>query len=696
VDRELRLQATWSRGHSSSTPVVGTPPSPIATTTLPVATIHDDTRFVLVAPRREVVFYQTKRPVTGSLEQNLTLHLKTPSPNPTRLLVLPRVKIGKTWTVLPRRIVNIPGGAVTGTMAVNLPAKAAYQKVDIHIEALWADWTDTVTYETPEMDIPESASLEFATGILGEQWGNTSVEFQLEACKSNDCRTLFKKTITAEAVRTARWQHNRLQLSGIAGSGWRFIFRTKQKRKDAGIQIFPVWANPTVYAPERIPAGNPNVILLSIDTLRADVLPLYGEHDDTTPFADATFGKDGTVFDQCIASASSTSPAHMSMFTGVQPLVHGITTGLERLEGWLNTAPEMLRAVSIETGAVTEDGWLSIRHGFGRGFNVYVENKSANIMSPDGQVDVTFDRAAAWLRRHYDKHFFLFLHTFQVHDPYTPPQKYKSLFRHKDLAANHPTEQATAAHEKMLYKEELRYTDDELKRLFGVLSELGLDKNTVFILISDHGEAFHEHGYYGHGARLDQEVVHVPLLLTGPCIALGRRKEELVGHLDVAPTLLDLFSAEPPYPIPGHSILSLAQGQDTEPALKGRHFYTESWSPVTSTGPRQFVPFERPAFSVRVGNKKLARYLDHGKPGYEFYDLAADPQEHHNLWAKHSSEATAMATELEHYAERAAKKRKTLKTLITKSSANSALSNEEKVILDPAQEEKLRALGYLQ
>src|SRR5262249_48030325 len=112
--------------------------------------------------------------------------------------------------------------------------------------------------------------------------------------------------------------------------------------------------------------------------------------------------------------------------------VHGLTTGTEVIPTWLVTLAEALRGAGVETGAVTEDGWLSISHGFGRGFNSFSENISPNVMQPTGQVDLTFAKAAKWLEHTGHKSFFLFLHTFQFPDPYAPPSRYRQFFGTQD------------------------------------------------------------------------------------------------------------------------------------------------------------------------------------------------------------------------------------------------------------------------
>ncbi len=696
VNEALRQDATWDDGNGPYAPVVASPPSPLATTTLPTATINDDTRFVLMSPKRALVFYEGNYKVGASLEHTFPLVIKKPLPYSRHLLILPAVEILLHRNQLPRKLVTVPAKAATLDFVVKLPPQAKGHNVDVWIEALWADWSATTTYMTPEVIISADSVLEFATGVLHEQWKTAAVELQLQACRRADCQTLFAETLDADEIKNNLWISHKIPLDGIQGDHWRFVFRSQQTSDDSGARVFPVWANPTVYAPEPIGAGSPNVILLSVDTLRADVLQDYGETDRTAPFIHKTFGKAGTVFEQCAAAATSTAPSHMSMFTGLQPSVHGLTSGREVVDGHLNTVPEILRNASIETGAVTEDAWLSARSGFARGFNVYVENKSADIRSLEGQIEATFDRAVTWLRRNRDKRFFFFIHTYQVHNPYTPPEAYKKMFRTEYDSEQNSSEQAAAADDKMLYKQEIRYTDDEIAELLNVLAKLGLKRNTVFILISDHGEAFYEHGYYLHGDHLYQEVLHVPMMLTGPCIARQHRVKQQVGHIDLAPTLLDLFSVNPPYPLPGKSLLALAQGKAHDPALDHRRYFGESWNHYAVIARKEFVSFEPPAYSVRVGNNKLVRYRVEGRYRFEYFDLADDPMELHDLWPRDRSMVKELVTALASYHWRAARDRRIFESTAGTSITPKTTSAVDRAVLDPAQENKLRALGYLQ
>jgi arylsulfatase A-like enzyme len=239
------------------------------------------------------------------------------------------------------------------------------------------------------------------------------------------------------------------------------------------------------------------------------------------------------------------------------------------------------------------------------------------------------------------------------------------------------------------YDREIRYTDDELRRLFRTIDDLELAENTVFILSSDHGEAFLEHGVLGHGSRLDDEAVRVPLMFWGKGIAAGRRIGVPVAHVDLMPTILDLLGIPQPPALEGLSLVSLLRGSGDEAAFANRPLYSESRGTVMLGPDRMLQPFLAPAFLVRVGNRKLARYrTENGGLRYEYYDVAADPLERVDLYPSRAEESRDLWKLLETHEQRG----RELRARIDRD----APADKQRVLLDPQQEEKLRALGYIQ
>ena len=656
----------------------------------PTATVRDETRYALRVPPRETLLWPKE---LKDRSGNRILIRRQPLPQAFRdaraLLVMPRVKVGAEWLEPPPEVrqVSRGKGPPSVLLEIPIPANPGRKQVVVTALAYAIDLVDLTRLETPPVEIPEAAELEFGIGLLEPDWGWDPVEFSVRACKGERCETLFEEDFDPSAGPGAGWRNRRVGLAALAGQTLSLRFDATRLSEEAPFS-FPVWANPTVYAPAPRDEQHPNVILLSIDTLRADHLGSYGYRHDTAPFIDERFARGGTVFDTEVAAATITTPSHASMFTSLSPVVHGTTDGMKVLPKNIPTLAERLRQAGLDTAAITEDGWISVLHGFGRGFDSFVENKSPNIMEPKGQVDVTFAQARSWLESNRDKHFFLFLHTFQVHTPYAPPERYAGLFAEGETGR---IDESSPSHLRWMaqYDREIRYTDDELRRLFRTIDDLELGEDTVFILTSDHGEAFLEHGVLEHGSRLDDEVVHVPLMFWGRGVAAGQRIGVPVAHVDLMPTILELLGIPQPPALEGLSLVGLLEGSGDEAAFEGRPLYSESRGSVMLGPERKMQAFLSPAFLVRVGNRKLERYrTKNGGFRYEYYDLAADPREAVDLYPAHAAEARDLSKLLEAHE----KQGRELRARIDRE----APAGTQRLILDPKQEEKLRALGYIQ
>jgi arylsulfatase A-like enzyme len=662
------------------------------TSEYPVASINDDTRLVLAAPAHGIVLWrkQIQVPETGrlSLQGGLGNTLRGAS----EVVIFPTIYYPDHSRSLPPQVVSTLqlGEQTAVRVDFSVPTDLAGREIQVHVAGYATDLVDLASIRTPEVDIPKDAVLEFAIGHLESELGNDPVDFSVQACDAEDCEQIFEE-ISDPKGNPHGWRDRRVELSNLGGTHRSFRFEANQTRSEAPYS-FPMWANPTIYAPTQRSEAEPNVILLSIDTLRADHLTSYGYHRDTAPFMQEKFAADGIVFESSVAAATLTTPSHMSMFTSLQPTAHGTVDGMSKSLPWnIPTLAELIRAHRIDTGAVTEDGWLGIRHGFGRGFNSYAENRSADIMAPEGQVDVTFEVARRWLEWNRDKRFFLFLHTFQVHYPYAPPEKYRSLFMD---SSDPPADEGSPENSKRIadYDQEIRYTDDELRLLFETLETLDLDDKTVFIVTSDHGEAFLEHGALEHGTQMYDEEVRVPLIFWGPGIPSGLRIEVPVAHVDLMPTILEIFGVEPPRFLEGSSLTALMKDESAASRFGKRPVFSESHSPMRLGPGRSLSPVIPPAFGVRLGSRKLARYRTPDGYRYEFYDLRSDPLERKDLFADQPQRASDLVALIEGYEEQSARVRAEVDA---SQNAGPSTNGPQGVLLDPEQEKKLRALGYL-
>lgn len=492
----------------------------------------------------------------------------------------------------------------------------------------------------PAFEVPPAARLDLGFGVLRLASDRSRVEYTVEACTfegdtpdvaddvgerpgASDCVRLAHGT--TDGSEPGGWIDLRLPLDELAGR--RASLRLTSRRDDeaASPLALPTWTEASLWAPDADRKPRRNVVLVSLDTLRADHLTSYGHPVDTAPFLDEAFARRGTLFERLVAAASSTAGSHMSMFSGLNVLEHQVVNMYRALPVTHATLAERLRADGYQTGAVTENGALLLSQGFGRGFASYYENKAGDLTSFEGQAETTLARAESWLRRHRDVPFFLFVHTYQVHYPYTPPPGYDALIPELPAEVAPPSDIPPDRH-PVLYDREIRYLDDLLRAFFTRIEDLGLDRDTLFVVTSDHGDEFYEHDHLDHGGTVFESVTHVPLLMRGPGVPAGRRVATPVGHIDLAPTILDLVDAAPAPDVSGVSLRPLIEGPD---AMQPRPLYSDTrveWTLHRQAG-GEMLSIPTPTIGVRLGDKKAIREVTENGYRVRFYDLARDPGE---------------------------------------------------------------------
>src|SRR5262245_8823699 len=295
-------------------------------------------------------------------------------------------------------------------------------------------------------------------------------------------------------------------------------------------------------------AGAP-VILISVDTLRADRLPAYGYAGLKAPALDA-LAKDSLLFERAYSHYPVTLPSHSTLFTGLLPPQHGVRNNVGyALPERFVTLAERLQAAGYRTGAVVSSMVLRADTGIAQGFQSFEAPSAARLRNPSHafpqtQGDASLDKALRWLGGvQPGERVFLFLHLFDPHAPYAPPEPYKSEY------AAQP------------YDGEVAYTDSLIARFVATLKQMGLYDRALVLFVSDHGEGLLDHGEQEHGIFLYREALQVPLLLKLPG---GRRGGERVarpvGLVDVVPTLIGLLGLPADPELPGRSLLAAEQG----------------------------------------------------------------------------------------------------------------------------------------
>jgi arylsulfatase A-like enzyme len=409
-------------------------------------------------------------------------------------------------------------------------------------------------FETAWLTIPDRARLRLALGLEDVGGGRAPpVRFRVTAENRTGVRRDLLDVVLDPARRPedGEWVEKTVEITRRLpqGTDVRLIFDTSSPGGSDALS-FPAWGDPLVVQPTEPAPPRRSVLLVSIDTLRADRLGAHGFALDSSPHIDR-LASEGTLFSAATAPSNWTLPSHASMLTGLYPCVHrlggmpGIEADLSLPRAILPLA-EHLRRAGYATAAFTENAYLKPAV-FHRGFDLFRADSTVIEWGPRGLVEDTIAHATAWLERHTAEDFFLFVHTYQVHAPYTPPEAYRRILPwDPSRAGPAPMDDLVA------YTQEVRYTDDVVARLVDRLDALGLRDRTIVVITSDHGEAFGEHGQRFHGSTVYEEEVHVPFIWRAPgIIAAGRRVADPVSLVDLMPTVLDLLGLRVPLAIQG-------------------------------------------------------------------------------------------------------------------------------------------------
>jgi arylsulfatase A-like enzyme/Tfp pilus assembly protein PilF len=413
----------------------------------------------------------------------------------------------------------------------------------------------------------------------------------------------------------------------------------------------------TCFAPGLFAAPpKPNVILITLDTARADRMGFMGSHFGLTPNLDLLAAK-SFVFERAYSQAPLTTVSHATILTGTYPQFHQVADAGIPLSSDLPYAPQIFHAAGYRTaaflGSIILDPDNGGAPGFDRGFDKYDAGFQSRAPGQDRYqtlsrrgLDVV-NRATRWIKATQKAPFFVWIHLYDPHAPYDPPQPFAAKYRSQP------------------YDGEIAYSDFALGKLFAQLRLAGIYDGAVIAFMADHGESLGEHGERGHGIFLYDETIHVPLFIKLPMAQSGKRVDTRVELADVLPTILDLATLPVPKSVQGHSLVSTMKARGTGEPDGDHPAYSESdyaqraygWSP------------ER---ALRTG-----KYLFVEAPRQELYDQTSDLAAEHNLASAAPAVTSTIAAQLASFRSQ---------------TTPQEVSPEANVT--PEQQQKLHALGY--
>ncbi len=540
------------------------------------------------------------------------------------------VKVGENYLLLTfGGVTNIDGEDVSVQIA-DMRASRSVPSGDYEPPAwgttvsnvsLGGDERRAVVYATPVSftwyaEVPPQGLLTFAVGQEGQAGGKARVQLRPEGGRAE---TIFEVDLTSA------WNEQRLDLSRWAGQ----IVQLRFEAEGGSGRV--AWAQPRIAvpqtpAPEIEPARN--VVVLLVDTLRASKLKPWNPSSRVRTPVLEELAQRSAVFERGQSTENWTKPSVGAILTGLHPIDHQARTQSAVLSDSALMISEHFKANGFTTGGFIANGYISDRFGFDQGWDRYknfIREEGASSEAAD-----VFREAADWAIEHKDERFFLYVHTIDPHVPYDPDEEFVSMYDPRpnydgqvrprmtgellhDAKKNPPSvtfSRSDVLRLKALHDGEITQHDRHMGTFINRLKEAGLWEDTVFVFVSDHGEEFHEHGSWGHGHSIYQELLHVPLMIHREGVVPSRRIPTTVSTMDIAPTVCELAGIAPMPNIAARSLVPLLYGQSRPgPAVAMSEFLDE----------RRVITAGRYKFFVR-GNLTVS-----------MFDLEDDPGEQNQL-----------------------------------------------------------------
>jgi len=570
--------------------------------------------------------------------------------------------------------------------------KMKLQMGGVELNAIFAPPESEYSYN---LSFPQEAVLDFGIGIIkdenserivkGEKKGiNFIISLELKGRK----KTIFQKYVSLSSLEKEEnffFSRHKIDLPFVSNKA-RLSLITKGEEG-----AFSFWYNPVVYRPGQ---KRKNVILISIDTLRADHLGCYGYSREISPTIDSLVS-DSALFFNTYASSPWTLPSHVSLLTSLSGVHHQVYYHDEKIDPSILTLADILRQNHFFCSAFTGGGFVSSTYGFSKGFDMYREGEGG--VFHQNSSELVYGVVSQWLDRNRDKNFFILIHTYQPHSPYACPYPFKVMFLDDEAKWGHLDIMSYIGGKSGIYKKlpeeerqniidlydgEIRYTDEKLiGPLLEKLKEMNLYDQTMIIFTSDHGEEFYDHGGWVHGHNLYNESLRVPLIIKFPDSKFkGKKTDSFVRLIDIMPTILEELDIDfSGLPFDGQSLIPLLKDKETE----DRIFLADIGDNVLDSHVPQKITMNFKRYKIII-NKKFSRedlqFFLSPPPSIssiELYDLMEDPFEKENIASKKKALVYQLTKKIDEIYQKAREKKKA------------------KLEIDEELKKQLKALGYI-
>jgi len=483
------------------------------------------------------------------------------------------------------------------------------------------------------MEITRGAKLSFGTGVAfyNREQSGQGVTFRLQIKDGSAKETVWSRTMNpVQLARDRYWSDATVDLSPYAGGERTLVF-------DVAGAPFAAISEPVMVNEQAGKPSRPNVLLILVDTLRADHVGAYGYRRNTSPFMDEV-ASEGVIFKNAVSTAPWTVPATFSLLTGMLP---GQADVLEyfkvHIGEKIDLLSELLQKEGYRTAGVSGNFFITDDLGYGQGFETFSEKCLPNFHWMSAKCMT--DEGLAWADRRLGQPYFLYMHYVDPHADYRAPKPFRGMFaqgytgdderikrgRIVELEVRHdrtgePVELPTRdiIHLEGLYDEEIRYADFHLRRLLEGLERRGMLENTLVVMTSDHGEEFVEHGIVGHRSNLHGTLMDVPLIFRGKgLVPTGVKVDDVVSLADVAPTIMEIVGLRSGSPVWGRSLKPLWEGGTLpERMVFGQRKDKNISEWMVTDGKYKFI----------IAKGKEKRWFNP-----RFYDIRSDPVEFFNL-----------------------------------------------------------------